>query len=75
MKLESSRWILENNTKFYENPPSGSHVVSRGRTDMTKQMVDFRYFANAPIISTLFHMRYSFSKILTVNTNGFPERT
>jgi hypothetical protein len=52
MELEFSRRIFENSTKFHENPSSGSHAVPRGRTDMTKQTVDFRYFANAPIIST-----------------------
>ena len=49
-------WIFSTNfrknTKFHENPSSGSHVVPRGRRDMTKQIVEFRYFANAPIIST-----------------------
>jgi hypothetical protein len=40
------------NMKLHENPSSGSRVVSCGRqdrqTDMTKLMVAFRNFANAP---------------------------
>jgi hypothetical protein len=40
------------NTKFHENPSSGSRVVSCGRTDrrttdMSKLIVAFRTFANA----------------------------
>jgi hypothetical protein len=35
------------NTKFHENPPSGSQSVPCGRTDMTKLTVAFRNFANA----------------------------
>jgi hypothetical protein len=34
--------------KFHENPSSGSRVVPDGRTDMTKLMVAFRSFVNAP---------------------------
>jgi len=30
----------------YENPSSGSCIVPRGQTDMTKQMVAFCTFAN-----------------------------
>ena len=37
------------NIKFRENLSSGSRVVSCGRTDMTKLIVAFRNFANAPI--------------------------
>ena len=38
MKLESSQHIFEtsSNTKFYQNPSSGTRVVGWGRTDMTK---------------------------------------
>jgi hypothetical protein len=56
MKLEFSRHIFEkvSNTKFHQNPSSGSRVIpcgrrqTDGRTNMTKLMVAFRYFANAP---------------------------
>ena len=50
MKLEFSRLIFEksSNIKFHENPLSGSRAVPCGRTDMTKLMVAFRNFANAP---------------------------
>jgi hypothetical protein len=34
--------------KFHENPSVGSRVVPCGRTDMTKLIVAFRNFANAP---------------------------
>jgi hypothetical protein len=55
IKLEFSRQkgIFEkySNIKFYENPSSGSRVVSCGRmdgqTDMTKLIVTFGNFANA----------------------------
>ena len=54
MKLEFSRQIFEKswNVIFHENPSSGSRIVSWGRTDgkadMTKLIVAFRHFANAP---------------------------
>jgi hypothetical protein len=57
MKLEFSRQILEKfaNIKFHENPYSGSRVFHVDgqthrwtQTDMTKIMVAFRNFANAP---------------------------
>ena len=38
------------NMKFYDNPLSGSGVIPCGRTDMTKIIVAFRNFANAPNI-------------------------
>jgi hypothetical protein len=50
MKLEFFRQIFEksSNTKFHENPSSGSRVVQCGRTDMMKLIVvAFRSFANA----------------------------
>jgi len=34
--------------KFHENPSSGSRVVPRGRTDMTKLTFAFSSFVNAP---------------------------
>jgi len=34
------------NTKFREIPGSGSRVVTRGRTDITKLIVTFRTIAN-----------------------------
>jgi len=54
MKLEFERQIFEksSNVTFYEIPPSGRRVVPCGRTDrqadMTKVLVAFRDFANAP---------------------------
>ena len=50
MKLEFSRQISEKspNIKFHENPSSGSRVVPCGQTDMTKLIVAFRNFVNAP---------------------------
>jgi len=54
MKLGVSRHIFEKypNIKFHENPPFGSRDVCcghmGGRTDITKLIVAFRNFANAP---------------------------
>ena len=54
MKLEFSGQIFEkySNTKFHENPSSGSQDVPgrqmEGRTDMTKLIVTFHNFANVP---------------------------
>jgi hypothetical protein len=50
MKLEFSRQFFEKyaNIKFRENLLSGSRTVTCGQTDMTKLIVDFRNFTNAP---------------------------
>jgi hypothetical protein len=54
MKLEFSRQILEkySNIKFHGNTSIGGRTDScwrtYGRTDITKLIVAFRYFANAP---------------------------
>ena len=50
MKFEFSLLIFQKvwNIKFYQNPASGSRVVPCGQTDMTKLIVAFRNFANAP---------------------------
>ena len=55
MILEFSRQIFEKktqNTKFHQNPSSGSRVVPRGmtngRADMKKLIEAFRNFANGP---------------------------
>jgi hypothetical protein len=50
MIVEFSRQIFEKvlNMKFNQNPSIGSRVVSCGQTDMTKLIVAFRNFANAP---------------------------
>jgi len=51
MKLEFCRQIFENysNTKFNENPFSGSELVhAERRTDMEKPTVACRSFAKAP---------------------------
>jgi len=55
MKLESSRQIFEkySNTKFHENPSSGTRVVPCGtdrRIDKMKLIVVFHNFSNAPKI-------------------------
>ena len=56
MKLEFTRQIFgtSSNTKFHENPSSGSRVAPFGRTDrqtdITKLKVAFRNFAHAPKI-------------------------
>ena len=53
MKLEFSRRIFKkySNIKFHENPSGGSRVVPCEMTDITKLMVAFRNFADAPKIS------------------------
>jgi hypothetical protein len=43
--------------EFYQNLSSGSRVVPCGQTDMTKLIVAFRNFANAPKNSTFFPER------------------
>jgi len=50
MKLEFSRHftVTHSNVKFHENPSSESRVVPCGWTDMTKLIVAFCNFANAP---------------------------
>ena len=50
MKLEFSGQIFKksSNIKFHKNLSSGSQVVSCGQTDMTKLIVAFRNFADAP---------------------------
>ena len=50
VKFEFSRQIFEklSNIKFNKNPSSGSRVVPCGQMDMTKLIVAFRNFANAP---------------------------
>jgi hypothetical protein len=52
MKRKFSRPIFEksSNIKFHQNPSIGSRVVPCGQTDMTKLIVVFRNFANAPMI-------------------------
>ena len=55
MTLEFSEQIFQksSNIKFHENSSSESRVVSCGRTDMTKLIVAYRNFANAPKINAL----------------------
>jgi len=50
MKLDLFRHIFEkcSNIKFNDNPSSESRVFLCGQTDMTKLIVVFRNFANAP---------------------------
>ena len=73
MKLEFSGQIFEksSNIEFHENPYSGSPVIpcgqTGGRTDMTKVIVAFRYFANAPkIVDTNQHAELGFQLTLAV---------
>jgi hypothetical protein len=49
-EYEFSRQIFDkvSNIKFHQNPSSESQVVPRGQTDMTKVIVAFRNFVNAP---------------------------
>jgi hypothetical protein len=49
MKLEFSRQIFERFSNFTKIGPVGVELFhADGRTDMTKQIVAFRNFANAP---------------------------
>ena len=63
MTLEFSQHIFAtpSNIKFHENPSSGSRVVPCGRTDrrmdITKLIVAFRSFANAPNIELCLPVR------------------
>ena len=64
MKLEVLRQVFEkrSNTKFYQNPYSGI------RTDMTKLIVTFRNFVNAPKkLQYIVYMKYGISH-LTMKT-------
>jgi len=49
VKIKFSRQTFEkySNTKFHENPSSGSPVVPSGQKDMTKLIVTFRNFTKA----------------------------
>jgi hypothetical protein len=61
MKFEFSGQSFEesSSTQFLQNPSSGSRVVPCGRTggemDMTKLLVAFRNFANAPTNDQYLH--------------------
>ena len=48
MKFTFSQQVFEkySKIKFHENPSSGSQVVPRGRTEMTKLKVAFLNFVN-----------------------------
>jgi hypothetical protein len=50
MKFEFSRQIFEKvlNIRLYQSPSIGSRIVAFRQTDMTKLIVAFRNFANAP---------------------------
>jgi hypothetical protein len=76
MKLEFSRQVFgrrgggnPSNIKFHQNPPRWSRDVPCGRTDMTKLILTFRNFANAPK-DAIFE---SFDT-LHVNNNDFSNR-
>jgi hypothetical protein len=69
MKLELFPQIFDKflNIKFNENPSSGAELFHADwRTYMTKLIVVFRYFANAP--------KNSDSPVLLLIAAGFPER-
>ena len=66
MKLEFSQRIFEkySNINFHENQSSGSHP--QGRTDMTKLMVAFSNFANAPKnMATILNFKFDVCMIYT----------
>jgi hypothetical protein len=66
MKLELSRQIFEksSNIKSHENPSSGCPVVPCERTGMTKLIVAFRNFANAPKMTLLLsNVQFSTSRV------------
>ena len=77
MTLEFSGQIFEKslNVEFHENPSSGSRVVPCGRTDrrtnLTKLIVAFRNFENAPKMGEhrVHHMHMEEAKNLQVS-NG-----
>ena len=50
MKFEFSQHIFEkvSDIKFHRNLYIGSRVFPYGQSDMTKLIVAFRYFTNAP---------------------------
>jgi hypothetical protein len=50
MKLDFSRQIFEKSShiKIHQNPSSGIRDVKYGRTDITKLIVAFHGYANAP---------------------------
>ena len=50
-RIFSTNFYRCSNVKLHENPSSGSQVAPCGQTDMTKLIVAFRNFSNAPRIS------------------------
>jgi hypothetical protein len=50
MKPEFSQQIFKksSNIKFHKNLPNDSHVVPCGQTDITKLIIAFSNFVNAP---------------------------
>ena len=73
MKLRVSRQIFGkcSNIKFHENPSSGSRFVPCGRTDVTKLIVAFRNFANAPANDSTVPKRSALSQLLTFCNESF----
>ena len=58
IKFEFSRLIFEkcSNIKIHENTPNEAEFFhAEGRTDMTKLIVDFRNFSNAPKMSDIIY--------------------
>jgi len=71
--------------KFHENPSNSSRVFPCGQTDMTKLIVAFRYFANAPknekqedrlsIFVVYFMIIDIFNKYFRIMSKGKPRTT
>ena len=64
------RFSKNSNTKFHQNPSIRSRVVPGGQTDLTKLIVAFRYFANAPKKREKETIRVSGILSLTIQTTS-----
>ena len=76
MKLEVPRQIFvkSRNIKFNQNPSSGNRVVPCGRTDMTKLIVAFHSFANAPRNVHGYHCTFISTDIIETNSPTTSDR-
>jgi hypothetical protein len=72
-KLEFSPQFFEkySSIKFHENPSSGVPVVPCGQTDMTKLIVAFRNFSNAPKTNRLHSMSQYAAVCIAVFATSF----
>ena len=57
-RIFSTDFLKNSNIKFHENLSSGSRVVPCRQTDMTKLIVTFHNFANAPKNEYIKWIRY-----------------